>query len=133
MTKEQAINIAVDWWADKLKAKAPHSNGANELPSILACLLVDDAMKDTSDNQLDIFKRELKSRIESDLNNRWREVYLGVDYHPTTNLRESAELAGISVFNFPYKTDMYIKWNNNEEYEVYVHDGYGAQREFLKN
>ena len=133
MTKEQAINIAVEWWANKLKAKAPHSNGANELPSILDCLLADDGMKDTIANQIDIFKRELKSRIEADKNNRWREVYLGVDYHPTPNLRESAEAAGISTLNFPFKTDMYIKWNNDDEYEVYVHDGYCAQREFLKN
>lgn len=132
MTREQAINIAVEWWANKLKAKAPHSNGANELPSILACLLADDAMKDTTVEQIDIFKHELKSRIEADKNNRWREVYLGVDYHATPNLRESAEVACISVFNFPYKTDMYIKWNDDEEYEVYVHDGYGAHREFLQ-
>lgn len=133
MTKEQAINIAVEWWANKVKAKIPHSNGDNGLSSIFACLLADDGMQDTTDEQLDIFKRELRSRIEADLYNRWGEVYLGVDYHPTPNLRESAKVAGINVLNFPFKTDMYIKWDNNDEYEVYVHDGYGAYKEYLKN
>lgn len=132
MTREQAINIAVEWWANKLRAKNPHSNGDNGLASIFACLLADDAMEDTNDKQIDIFKRELKTRIETDRCNCYRQVYLGVDYHPTQNLRESAEASGISVFNFPYKTDMYIKWNSNDEYEVYVHDGYGAYREYLQ-
>lgn len=131
MTKEQAINVAVEWWANKLSAKAPHSNGANELPSILACLLADDGMEDTSNEQLDIFKRELRTRIENEMDNRWREVYLGVDYHPSMNLRESAKVAGISEFNFPYKTDLYIKWDDKDNYTVYVYDGYRVPRREL--
>lgn len=131
MTKEQAIDIAVEWWAGKLSAKAPHRNGDNAFASVLACLLADDGMEDTNGKQLGIFKSELKARIESEMDNRWREVYLGVDYNPSPNLREAAKKADISEFNFPYKTDLYIKWDNDGEYSVYVHDGYRSPREFL--
>lgn len=131
MTKEHAIIIAVEWWAGKLSAKAPHSNGDNAQASIFACLLADMGMKTVTDEQLNIFKSELKARIENEIGNRWREVYLGVDYNPSPNLREAAKQAGISEFNFPYKTDLYIKWDDNGEYSVYVYDGYRSPREFL--
>jgi hypothetical protein len=59
-------------------------------------------------------------------------VYLGVDYNPSVNLREAAEAAGISMFNFPYKTDLYIRWTDDDDYTVYVYDGYRAPREELQ-
>ena len=126
----EAINIAVEWWANKLIMKHPHSNGDNALPSILACLLADDGMEDTTDKQIDIFKAELRSKIESNIGNRYGQVYLGCDYHPSPSLRESAEVAGINVLNFLFKTDLYIKWDG-DEYNVYVYDGYGSPREEL--
>lgn len=130
MTKEQAINVAVEWWANKLKAKTSHSNGDNGMASILACILADSMMNNITDEQLDIFKTELRSRIEADMYNRYREVYLGCDYHPTTILRESAEKASIDEMNFPFKTDLYIKWTD-DNYSVYIYDGYGAPRQEL--
>lgn len=130
MTKEQAINIAVEWWANKLSSKAPHSNGDNGFASVMACLLADSGMECVSDEKIDIFKKELTSQIENEMPNRWSEVYLGVDYNPSVNLRESAKKAGISEFNFPFKTDLHIRWED-DNYSVYVYDGYGSPREFL--
>lgn len=127
MTKEQAINIAVEWWANKLYSKVPHSNGDNSFASVMACLLADSGMENVTDEKIDIFKKELTSQIEHEMPNRWSEVYLGVDYNPSVNLRESAKKAGINVLNFPFKTDLYIHWEG-DNYSVYVHDGYRSPR-----
>lgn len=124
MTKEQAINTAVNWWANKLKARTPHSNGDSGRASIFACFLADTGMKHVTDEQLDIFKKELRKRIEDKVGKV--EVWLGCDYNPTTDLRESAEAAGISEFNFPYKTDLYIRQSSKDEYTVRIYDGYAA-------
>ena len=133
MTKEQAIKTAVEWWARKLKARAPHSNGDSGKASIMACLLADFGAKTVTDEQLDIFKNELAMTIDAELkDHQWCDVYLGCDYNPTMNLRDAAAKAGISEFNFPYKTDMYIKKHNDGWCGVYVYDGYGSGREELQ-
>lgn len=128
MTKEQAINTAVEWWANKLKARTPHSNGDNSRSSVMACLLADMGTGVMTDEKLDIFKRELRTRIEKAIDNRWGEVYLGCDYSPTVDLAESATSAGINLLNFPFKTDLYIKQRDRDTYVVYVYAGYGAPR-----
>lgn len=133
MTKEQAIKTAVEWWADKLKARLHHSNGDNGRASVMACFLADLGAKPVTDAQLDIFKKELRTRIEGGIDNRsnWGEVYLGCDYNPTMNLYESAVAAGISEYNFPYKTDMYVQKREDNCYVVTVYAGYGAGRTVL--
>lgn len=128
MTREQAIKTATEWWANKLKARMPHSNGDSGRASVMACLLADFGTEPVTDGQLDIFKNELRTRIEGEINNRWGEVYLGCDYNPTTILRESAKIAGINELNFPFKTDLYIKKRSDDDYVVYTYDGYGAGR-----
>lgn len=125
MIKEQAIKTAVKWWSNKLKSKAPHSNGDNSLSSIMACFLADGGMQDVTDEQINIFESELTNYLNHSLDT---DTFFGMgcDYNPTANLLEAAKTAGISEFNFPYKTWMEIENRSKSEdgYVVLVSDGY---------
>lgn len=133
MTKEQAIKTAVKWWSNKLKSKAPHSNGDNSMSSIFACMIADGGMQDVTDEQLDVFESELYSHIEGEIDTR-TFFGLGCDYNPTINLSEAAKKAGISEFNFPYKVWMNIdnKGDTEDGYVVSVSDGYAQPYQNLE-
>ena len=124
MDRERVIEVAVNWWADKIGKRHPHDNGDNSTASVMACLMADISYKKSTPEQLDTFKRELKKSIEEEYakieNRKYGKIYLDCDYNPCIMLKESAEIAGISLNNFPFKTSMVISEN-----EVTVSDGYG--------
>ena len=126
MIKNHAIKTAAKWWADKLKQRQPHSNGDNSFGSMFACTLTDMLAEEVSDEQLALFTKELEGEIHKFMekyNDRY--TFLDSDYGPGGMLREAAEKANISVFNFPYKTHLCIE-RNGENYTVKVADGYGV-------
>lgn len=56
LTKE-TIEKAVNWWAEKVTANQPHSNGDNGYTSIVTCLLADSMVKKISKKQVEVFKK----------------------------------------------------------------------------
>lgn len=126
MTREVAIKTAARWWAGKLKAKQPHSNGDKSAASLFACLLADMGAAPLRDEQLEVFAGELESQIDKHMNTYGdRYVEIGCDYGPCRMLDAAAQKAGINELNFPFKTSVYIK-NQEGSYSVYARDGYGA-------
>lgn len=138
MTKEQAINTAARWWVNTLKKKQRHSNGDDSMSSILACAMADILREDISDDQFAIFEKELKQRVEADIEkyiimHRFNHTELCCDYSPCLNLMEAAKIAAISEHNFPYKTNMMIRVNraNECDFSVEVSDGYAQPYQTL--
>lgn len=126
MTRETAIKTAAKWWADKLRSRAPHSNGDNALSSVFACMLADIGTEEATEDKLAVFTSELEHQIREHMDNvNGRYVWLGSDYGPCTMLGESADEAGINRLNFPFKTDMNIEQSSGYEYMIRVSDGYG--------
>lgn len=125
MTKEEVILTAVQWWSDKLASKAPHSNGDKSSASFMACLFADLGAKTLTPEQVSTFERALTERLGAKYDKHFTRgsdcFIIGCDYGPDIALYESAEEAGISTMNFPFKTWMRIY----KDY-VEVSAGYGA-------
>ena len=116
LTKE-TIEKAVE----KLVGNQPHSNGDNSNTSIVICRFVDSMAKKISEEQVEVFKKELAMRIEEESKAR-SKLSIGSDYGPCIMLEQAALEAGIPAANFPFKTWMYI----SEKDGIVVRDGYGA-------
>lgn len=132
MNKDQAIKTAAKWWADRLKAKRPHSNGDSSAASVFACLFADMGTDTVSDDQLEQFKAEVISEINAFMDRFGdRYVSVGCDYGPDMILSPAAKKVGIKPLNFPFKTHLSII-KKDDVYEVQVYDGYGARPEKLQ-
>ena len=120
MITNENINIAVEWWANKIKTFYPHSNGSNEEASKLSCLFADQiALKHMpSMNKIEKFKSCLYEYIIKEAK-KVNKIYLSCDYGPGSLLSEAADDADINYNVFPYKVNMIIT-----EKEVRVSDGY---------
>ena len=119
--EKETIEKAVNWWAEKVTANQPHSNGDNSNTSIVVCLSIDSMAKKISEEQVEVFKKELAMRIEEEAK-VWTKISVGCDYWPCIMLERAALEAGIPAANFPFKTWMYI----SEKDGIVVRDGYGA-------
>ena len=125
MDKERVIEVAVNWWADKISNRHRHSNGDNSEASVRACLLADIGYKVLTDEQIETFKRELTTLLTEEYEERFEKLHLtctidiGCDYGPCVMLDKAARIAGINVLNFPFKTYMSIAKDS-----VKVSDGY---------
>lgn len=132
MTREIAIKTAAKWWTDKLRERAPHSNGDNSPGSLIAMALADIMATPLSEKQLAKFQKALEETIDQDLN-----IYgdygirIVCDYGPDHILFGAAHQANINANNFPYKTNMAIK-KNGDAYTVLVSDGYDQPYEKVK-
>ena len=124
MTKEQVIETAVNWWAKKIHTPFHHDNGANDSANVMACFFADMGRKFSTEEQVEVFKRELTALLTDEYENRFGKseygnIIIGCDYRPCTMLNNAAKVAGINDLNFPFKTYMYI-----EAEKVKVSDGY---------
>lgn len=119
---EETIEKAVSWWAGKLIDSQPHSNGDLGFSSVVECFLADAARQDVTLDQLNVFKKALGKRIEEAAKENVLSVVMECDYRPCRILAESADEAGISTANFPFKTAMFL----SEKEGAVVKDGYGA-------
>ena len=124
MTREIAIKTAAKWWTDKLRERAPHSNGDNSPASVIACMLADIGSDDIPADKLAMFTTALENGIREAMANNEYCVDIGCDYNPTPLLSAAAEKAGISVMNFPYKVWMFIEKRSEDVYVIEVSDGY---------
>lgn len=119
MSRDEMLNVAVDWWANKLQ-NVHHDNG--DRACALAMMMADMcAMKNNiTAEQIDTFKKNLKSNISNNLEHcSLKEIWLDCDYAPDEILSVAAVSAGIDPIRFPFKTGMRIS-----ETEVKVSDGY---------
>lgn len=120
---KEAIEKAVNWWAEKILEDRPHSNGDDSFTSITACLLADMGRQNITSDQADTFKKALaKSMTEYAESGRFNHFSIMSDYGPCGMLIDAANEAGISAANFPFKTTMFV----TEKDGIMVRDGYGA-------
>lgn len=113
-------DFAAEWWAKRIDGNVKHDNGDESLNGAVAGVLGDMLSKPTTQEQLEVFKEHL-SRYILDKASLEKSVYLECDYNPDGPLTTSATKAGISLFNFPWKTSMMITEDGIE-----VKEGYGA-------
>ena len=88
MDKEKVIEVAVNWWAEKVSKRHPHSNGDDSDASVMACLLADISYKGLSEEQVETFKRELTALLTEKYEERFEKlnweypISIGCDYGP---------------------------------------------------
>lgn len=85
--EKETIEKAVNWWAEKVTANQPHSNGDNSNTSIVACLFIDSMAKKISEEQVEVFKKELAMRIRQQFNPELRYFVVGEKFY-TAHKRE---------------------------------------------
>lgn len=121
MIGEESIKKAVDWWANKISGNIHHDNGDDSFASVMSCFLADMGSKPVTNEQIEVFKKELAKGITEYIKEYPTfKVYLGCDYGPCEILSRAADEAGIKPLNFPFKTGMYIEADG----KVRVSDGY---------
>ena len=123
ITKEVA-EVMAKWWADKVTGKTVHDNGDNSFASMFAGALADDMVKQVTDvNKQKFIEALAKNIIEFPY---MESSCIGCDYHPDRILSEAAKKAGISEFNFPWKTYMSVGCDPTGNFIITVREGYGA-------
>lgn len=123
------IEIAVNWWADKLKGckhsglseeeRRDPANNSYQLAEMLMTL----SKPKVTDEQINKFKESLTALLEQNI-----PYAISVDYGPDTTLRTALDAAGIDagMGTLPIKT---VMWIDGES--VKVRYGYGADVETL--
>lgn len=122
---EKQAEVAAEWWASKLP-NPKMDNGDNSKSGMLAMALARSAVGSVSEDQLEIFKKDLKEKIIEAVKERNYGLTIMCDYGPCKLLADIADKYGISHLNFPIKTTMWIEKDN-----VAVRYGYGAKVEVL--
>lgn len=119
--KEDVINAAVEWWYAVSNSRFDDIDQSPQghMTTMLATRRA--RISQPSEEQQKSFKQALSDILESKEGNR---VVLRVDYHPEGELSEAIDQSGISANVFPWKTTM---WVDFEENTVDVRHGYGAQ------
>ena len=128
-SKIKSVEVATEWWANKISNPTLFSNGANdranERARIFAFILAKDTSSELSKQKIVNFKEELSNSIESDIETRGY-CYLSTDYAPKGKLAAVAEKTHIRGSVFPWKTNMEVP----EEY-VKASDGNGKKYEMI--
>lgn len=122
----EIASAAADWWAEKISGGYHHDNGDYSSSNVFAMFMADSLMKPVTENQFVTFKNVLVDWIVNRSKDHMfgNELHLGSDYNPGPGLRDAIEAAGISEFNIPFKTSMWISEN-----KIIVRAGYGAPPE----
>lgn len=121
MTPGRAL---AQWWAEQLGS--PRFDNGDAMSSMLYTLAVDTSGGPTEE-QTTKFVERLTDFIDGELKHRPQYgVMLGVDYGPDHELAEAAEVAGIPIGRFPWKT----RTHATADY-VTVALGYGSPHSLL--
>ncbi|ACA57539.1 hypothetical protein FDC45_15835 [Clostridium botulinum] len=121
---KEIAKIASEWWADKV-ANTKFDNGDDSSNGEIATCLAVMNTKSVASISKEKFINKLSHIIEEQLLKEFN-IELSVDYRACRELNESAEYAGISKNNFPWKTAMWIGKNH-----ISVSYGYRAKEEYL--
>ena len=123
ITKEIA-EAAAKWWADQISGNVTFDNGDDSLTGSMCSAMASKLVKPVTEEQKNKFIEILTERIVTEQ----RDI-LSVDYGPDMLLGESAEQAGISESNFPWKTVMWIVMEKDTGMaKVIVRAGYRAEQ-----
>lgn len=127
VTKEMA-HAMESWWGERINGDSIHDNGDNSLSSVLAGVLADSMNEPADEEKVTKFVDVLTEKIIKEVEGGAFGLFyqLSTDYAPSRFLREAAEEAGINPNNFPWKTAMDIRKNENGELVAMVSDGYRA-------
>lgn len=132
VTREMAHAMAA-WWGDKISGHGTrHDNGDhNNLASVFAGILADTMTEEADESKVNAFVDILTEKILDEVKEKGRlsSWDLDCDYAPSQFLSQAAKEAGIKPDNFPWKTSMAIRENQNGETIVEVSVGYGASWE----
>jgi len=126
LTEEQ-VEVAVNWWADRVCQPEFHTQTPGEnvksiaMAESMAYLLTKPVNFDSKEKFID----ELRKRITSSEFNPFSGLH--VDYHPDRILSDAAIESGVELSNFPWKTGMYF----GEDGSVKAKIGYGSELETL--
>ena len=121
-----AATAAAEWWAAKIGGNVHHDNGDDSFGSFIAMFMADSLANPATEEQISKFKELLIASLMDESNEVRVRFGLNCDYSPCSLLADAAKEAGISEYNFPYKTSMFI-----DERGVRVFDGYGASPETI--
>lgn len=138
MSKFMIIKDAAQWWANCIEKPVNNDlglRGGDHLGAFLgeafADIQAEDAKKDVSQEQIELFKQVLEWLIERDFEEflqcpLTRYVFIKTDYGPQKILKDACRMAGIPYDAFPLKTVMWICENKIE-----VRQGLGAEIETI--
>ena len=120
-----AVQIA-NWWADKI-CHTKFDNGDRSETGFMSMALASMLVQPVTDEQREKFVKVLTERIEGK-----DRLFLDVDYHPSTDMREAAKEAGISEGNFPWKTWVQLfREHGKEGFKIVARYGYCGEPETL--
>lgn len=132
VTREMAHAMA-KWWGDKISGSGSrHDNGDHDnMASVFAGFLADTMTEYADESKVNKFVDILTEKILNEVQEKGRfsPWNLDCDYAPSRFLSEAAKEAGIKSDNFPWKTSMAIRENQNGETIAEVSAGYGASWE----
>lgn len=124
--REAAVAMA-NWWGDCITSNTVHDNGDRSMTGIMSGLLADNLNEVVTEEMRRKFVEILIDKI-LELQSPHGNYELRCDYAPSYFLAEAAKKAGISSWNFPWKTSMQVwpKDGDHDYTEVLVSKGYRA-------
>lgn len=129
MEKLQSVEVAVEWWANKIQTPTVYDNGdtskTGAMTSLLASMLASNARNGLNSEQIQKFKEILSNLIYQEIENYGFST-LTVDYQPQGILGEAAMVSQIDESLFPWKTNMSIYTE-----QVVVSEGYRKEYETI--
>lgn len=127
VTTEMALAIA-NWWGDHVHTNTHHDNGDNSMTGLFTSILADRLNEEVTDEArkkfVDILTDKILKRAEE--KGRLLSFDLVCDYGPSIFLSDAAKEAGINCNNFPWKTHMGIREEDDGSVKVMVSCGYRA-------
>ena len=115
----EMAKAAAKWWRQQLESpKFDNGDQSNGGGLVLMMAIMNAAHNEPEDAQLDKFEQVLFQHIMSKT-----PRYLDVDYGPGMILGEAADASGVSTARFPWKTVMWLDYENNT---LNARCGYGA-------
>jgi hypothetical protein len=110
-TPTTAAQAAAHWWAEQLADPTFRNDAEPNLAGAMTEMLSE--LKPVLPTQLQEFERVLAAEIDAQLGRRLATgltipVMLGVDYGPDPILGDAADLTGVPLSRFPWKTNMTV-------------------------
>lgn len=122
ISEHEYINAAVDWWSETIQ-HPKMDNGDDGLAMLMA--MFGGSKRQLTEPELQSFRESLATGIMRQMA-KMKCCTLSVDYAPDQILSEAGEQIGLSQFDFPCKTMMWIS-----EFEVSVSAGHGAPNQTI--
>lgn len=127
VTTEMALAIA-NWWGDHVCTNTHHDNGDYSMTGLFTSILADRLNEKVTDEARKKFVNILTDKILKEVQEKGRLPFfaLNCDYGPSKFLSDAAKEAGIDSNNFPWKTNMGIREEDDGSVKLMVSCGYRA-------